>query len=159
MRDWKLSDACQAIAKRRLHGPNVEVASYWLSLWSSNAPPTRVRFDPKCIATRLPAVAMMSVQTDGRVIFWTAGNYLRLATGIELTGKDLMTLCREAERAERARTVKALLNGGVFCGHRPIKRQSGVVELVQEIALPFAGHLCGRQPGSSPALEFSACHG
>lgn len=138
MRSWKFEDALTTLERMGLTGSNLAVAQYWLSLWQGDRPPTRSAFNPARIAKRLPAVALIQVREGETAVFKLAGHWFRLATGIELTGKNMLALTPKLEQAERIRNTAAIVQGAIFCATRPFLRDDGAFDMVQEICLPFA---------------------
>lgn len=138
MRCWAFEDAKLAIATMDLRGPNREVADYWLSLWRGSRPPVRAGFDPGRLKGRIPALSIMEVRAGESVRCRLAGSYGRLIYGFDMTGKDIVELAPPTQRADRVRNVKALVMGHVIVSRKPLRHDSGAVEWIEDICLPFA---------------------
>jgi hypothetical protein len=138
VRDWRFEDAAQKMARLGVEGLNREVADYWLALWSGDTPPLLSSFDPFRIATHLRSVAMVEVRLRQSAICRAAGGNLRSSVGYDLTGKDVVALVPQHQRREMMRVVEDIVLGSIVVADRPFLRADGRVDLIQEIALPFA---------------------
>ena len=148
VRDWRFEDAAQKMARLGVEGLNREVAEYWLALWHGDTPPLLSSFDPFRIATHLPSVAMVEVRLRHSAICRAAGGNLRHSVGYDLTGKDVVTLVPHHQRREMMRVVEDIVLGSVVVADRPFLRGDGRVDVIQEIALPFA------DPAEDGALRY-----
>lgn len=138
MKRWKHADAGAAIARLSLMQTNAAIADYWLSLWDGDRPPTRASFNPMRIASHLPSVALIAVRPGEDAVVRLAGDYFRLATGCDLTGRSLLDFVSHDARAARIRNVTDIVMGTIQTGKRAIRRGDGSFEISEELCLPFA---------------------
>jgi len=140
----KMQQARAALIGFDLHGGNAEVAEYWLSKWTNDAPPARESFEPKHLSSCLPSMAIFEIDRKAKTVRCRlAGSHCRMALGYELTGKDLMSVTPEDEKAQRWANIEAILDGSVSVGVRGFRNGDGRVASMQEIALPFSGDANG----------------
>ena len=135
---WSFEKAKFALAELRVAGSNREVADYWLSLWSNDAPPTREQFKPGLAKKYLSSMAVFEVMPDGPVICRLAGTFVKAALGFDLTGEDLLAVTPEQQRETRIKQTRQIVDGAISYAHRSFRFQ-GHETIAAEIALPFAG--------------------
>ena len=136
---WKKEKAQAALDEFRPSGANREVADYWLSLWTTESPPVRERFDPKAVARHLSGIAIFEVTPEGPIICGLVGTSIQKAVGQELTGKDLLEVTPPDLRTARAAGARIVVDGAIAFGQRSLGRFNGEEVQAAEILLPFAG--------------------
>jgi hypothetical protein len=138
--DWKFNSARAAIGSLQLEGPNAQLADYWLSLWRGDRAPQFVSFDPKRLPGFQPALAVLAVMPHVGFHCIRAGNYIQLATGVDMTGKDYLAWTAPGDRHARLDNMTRIALGTVICAQRTVARGKRFrKELIAELALPFAG--------------------
>ncbi len=121
-------------------GPlNRELADLWLSLWDGDALPARCDINPSRMVRFLPGLAIMDLHVDDSVRFRIAGKSFRPAFGFDPSGRDMLALTPERERALRLARCKSIVSGVVGTGIR-VARMEGLPEMIaQDIVLPLGG--------------------
>jgi hypothetical protein len=139
--------AIRYFGDRRLSREADEVARYWLSLWRGDQLPSRKDFRPQDIAPHLRALAIFTVIPDCSVFCRLQGSALVEALGQDITGQDWIALTKQEDRPTRLERWSTVARGAIGRGLRPGRRQSGEIQMSEEIMLPFGdiAHDGGRQ--------------
>jgi hypothetical protein len=129
--------AKQAVAALKLNGANREVATHWLSRWHDGKPPRIRSFNQDKVWQHGPGVTVYELRKDSlRCV--TAGGFLRLAVGFDLTGQDVLSITPAEDREERMAICHQLVQGAVGMYYRLFKSKSGPEGLAQGVSLPFS---------------------
>ena len=131
--------AADAIAALRYNGANLDVAVHWLSRWRRGRPPQMRAFTAEAIWQHKPAMMFCRVVKDKSLTCVRAGALLRVALGFDLTGRDLLSLLPESERAEELGRAWAITEGAIAVLSREFRSRDGHCGFAQGIALPFSG--------------------
>ena len=136
---WDRDKARAALDIATLAETNRDVADYWLSLWTTEGPPTREHFEPRQVLKHLPAVAIFEVMPDGPIFCRLAGTYLYAILGHDLTQHDILEFAPIDERERRRQVAQEIVEGAVSYGLRHFRKLNGTKFTAGEICLPFAG--------------------
>ncbi len=134
--DYALAE--EAMAALPLDARNRQLTDYWLSLWDGDALPARARFEPARVRDHLPGIMLMEIKPGCYVRARLAGTAVNQAFGIDLTGRDILSLSPPDVRQGRLERNSIVAGGAAsFTVRRALSRLGSLVRS-QEIQLPFA---------------------
>jgi hypothetical protein len=144
----KYNDASKALSRLRLQGATSEVASYWLARWTGDKAPTWERFCEKCDWRHRPAIALFEIHREKSIRCIQAGAFYRIATGLDLAGKDMLASVPAAQRLTRLERLWSVGMGAIMVEKSDMARTSAV----EEIYFPLAA---GRAADMRYYLQYS----
>lgn len=140
MKRTRYACAADAVAALDLCEQNRELALYWLSLWGDDdLPPARGDFNPARVREHLPGVAVFERFADGNLICRLSGTALDKITGLQLTGRDMLSMLKENERPIRIERYTSMAQGTIAVGRVPFRTWAGKPGLIENVNLPFRG--------------------
>jgi hypothetical protein len=113
------------------------VTRYWLSLWRGDQLPRRADFKPRNVAPQLSAIAIFDVIPGESVRCRLLGSGLVQALGQDITGQDWLVLTKPEDRPARLDRWSQVARGAIGRGLRSGFRESGAMQLSEELMLPF----------------------
>ncbi|HEX2593167.1 MAG TPA: PAS domain-containing protein [Rhizomicrobium sp.] len=121
-----------------LHGSNLSLTRYWLSLCKDGELPRKEDFEPRRIKSNLPGIALFEVAHSGAVVCRLAGTAIDRGLGWSMVGKDFISLLPEEERPIRVSRLHKVVTDSA--GLARTRFQIHGREFVQEnLLLPFDG--------------------
>ncbi len=107
------SQAQHVLSRSGLTPRSQQIADYWLSLWTHDAPPARTQVNPAAIKPLLPGIIFFMVIPQQSVHVGMAGTGFHTYLGREITGADWLALTPEDARWLRLSTFSTVAQGAI----------------------------------------------
>ncbi|MGN6514230.1 MAG: PAS domain-containing protein [Rhizomicrobium sp.] len=139
MAHFDQASAANAVEAMGFGAANRRLARYWLSAWNGDVPPTRGDILPSKIKDLLSGIAIVELRKDGVAYCRLAGSAICMAIGIDITGRDILTLTPPEFRAERRARYDRVTSGAISRCVKRLRTRFNETILVEDIQLPLSG--------------------